>query len=51
MVDFQWRVGDSFVRLMLATLLKVFDTIAILIIPTPDLANTKELQEEYEALY
>jgi len=50
-VDFEWRAGTGLVCIVLATLLKAFDIIAMLVIPTPDLANTQELQEEYETLY
>jgi len=46
-----WRPGNGLVCIVLATFLKAFDTIVKLLIPTPDIAHTKSLQEEYEALY
>ena len=36
---------------VLATFLKIFDILVMLMIPTPELAHNKSLQEEYEALY
>ena len=50
-MSFLWRPGNGLVCIVLATFLKAFDIIAMLLIPTPDIAHKKSLQEEYEALY
>mmetsp|Transcript_7661 Transcript_7661/g.18770 ORF Transcript_7661/g.18770 Transcript_7661/m.18770 type:complete len:391 (-) Transcript_7661:134-1306(-) len=48
---FLWRPGNGLVCVVLATFLKIFDIVVMLMIPTPELAHNKLLQEEYEALY
>ena len=50
-VSFLWRPGNGLVCIVLATFLKAFDIVAMLLIPAPDIAHSKVLQEEYESLY
>lgn len=50
-MSFLWRPGNGLICIVLATFLKAFDIIAMLLIPTPDIAHTKSLQEKYETLY
>lgn len=48
---FRWRPGNGLVCIILATLLKAIDIIAVFLRPTPNIAHTRSMQEEYEVLY
>jgi hypothetical protein len=50
-VLYDWRAGNGIICLLLATALKIIDIIAVVLIPTPDIAHTRALQEEYEERY
>lgn len=50
-VDYLWAPGNGIICIVVATILKAIDIIAMLLIPTPDIAHNKKLQEEYEELY
>ncbi|MGK3751936.1 MAG: hypothetical protein ACI8RD_004239 [Bacillariaceae sp.] len=50
-VAFDWKAGTGLICIAFATFLKVVDIIAIWLIPTPDIAHTRQLQDEYEQLY
>jgi hypothetical protein len=46
-----WKAGTGLICIVIATILKTIDIIAIWLIPTPDIAHTRHLQDEYEQLY
>ena len=50
-LSFFWNSGNGLTCIVLATMLKAFDIIAMLLIPTPVIAHRRSLQEEYELLY
>ena len=50
-VMFLWRPGNGLICIIVATILKGIDIIIMLMIPTPDIAHKRSLQESYEVLY
>ena len=50
-VMFKWRPGNGLICIIVATILKGIDIIIMLMIPTPDIAHKRSLQESYEVLY
>jgi len=50
-VFLQWQAGTGLICIYAATLLKFVDIVAVCMIPTPDIAHTRSLQDEYELLY
>ena len=50
-VMFKWRPGNGLICIFVATILKGIDIIIMLMIPTPDIAHKRSLQESYEVLY
>ena len=50
-IQADWMAGIGLICIAVATFLKIIDIVAIWLIPTPLIAHTRHLQDEYEELY